>query len=492
METSSAIYFALGVAGVAILLLTWTVRKLTKRIDDLTLCGEFTRKIADRIQNTLQRHVKGDQSHWKRFNQAAGDATAHSRAISAATETKLRKEFELKEKYPLLYRTVSTPARRSWFESAWMQNPRSWSEELEGERVNVHKQVAAESGSSFKEHYEFLSKRFEDLREAKEKEKLARETAEAIRNSMYVGVDLAREGSEDESIWAYSNPDTGRFHLIPDGDFDKFFKDLREQEIAASKSKIFEDALDKFSKKLRRGLNDPETKKAEEVQDLADKCKTCVFFELNQCEGTKSEETDKPAKTSLNQEEMRILLEDRDNWMAKWERSEENQERELFKASEANGYLLELLQLHHEHHMTQGDVIYQHTDGSYDTFDGAEAYSESKLGEDTYEALPYAKSSIEVREFTIAEVLRKLQETNEKLNKLAEAEPSLSAEEVSRNTRLPRGYTIAIQDVKKVLEERIAQWERCLPDCTDQSSRDSCYQKINEAKQTLAQVEALL
>ena len=55
--------------------------------------------------------------------------------------------------------------------------------------------------------------------------------------------------------------------------------------------------------------------------------------------------------------------------------------------------LSDLLVEHHQHHMMQGDIIYEDGKGGYGTFDGADAYSESDLGERTYEAIPYPSSS---------------------------------------------------------------------------------------------------
>lgn len=62
---------------------------------------------------------------------------------------------------------------------------------------------------------------------------------------------------------------------------------------------------------------------------------------------------------------------------------------EIERLRAENAKLLTLLQEHHDHHMNQGDIIYEDGNGGYGTFDGAEAYSDSGLGERTYEALPY-------------------------------------------------------------------------------------------------------
>ena len=64
-------------------------------------------------------------------------------------------------------------------------------------------------------------------------------------------------------------------------------------------------------------------------------------------------------------------------------------ENALFAARKEIENLTNLLVEHHQHHMTQGDIIYEDDKGGYGTFDGAEAYSESDLGERTYEAIPY-------------------------------------------------------------------------------------------------------
>ena len=351
-----------AIASQVIFLLVWVRKreddesaqlKLSERLDELATFGGSTRRTVERLRNTFKRHENGAKSHWRRFKEAKEDAEE--------ADALLRKEAGLKEKK----RTYRFGANSDMFKFLHTQNPRPWTP---AEEFQATSRLYRQGTKTFLRHFdpeqEVAAWSSIDIDYAEIEKKVAAEIIAAMAPNIaksrygkhiYMGVDLAREGSEDQSIWAYSNPDTGKLHVIPDGDFEKFFKDLQDREAAAKVAKDTVAAL----------------KETKAKEDLADKCKDCGYFERNQCEGSKSVETVKDADA-------------------------DKAERELLKAVERG-------------------------------LDEA-GYVKAEF------PLPDEEVYV-VKEFTIAEVLRKLQETNEKLDKLAKSEPSSPSEEVSRDTK---------------------------------------------------------